>query len=167
MDSLCNQCGICCKLIPVKCADKILVRDGFQIPTTEFEKLLYPLTTEEACNINKNYVEKVRSIFPDARFYGCKGLSEDNQCTIKEKPEFCKEYPSSALAIIPEECGFSGEIFIKSEELKRKIRKIKEEILDYETLIITDSKNAGSYKKIIENLTRFINKYSDFGSNNW
>ena len=167
MNNFCNNCGICCKLIPVKCANKILVRDGFQIPTEEFEKLLYPLTREEAGNIDKNYVEKVLEIFPDARFYSCNALSKDNLCTLENKPVFCKEYPCSPLAIIPEDCGYTGEIFMKNEELKRKIRKIKEEILDYEALILTDSKNSESYKKIIENLERFIEKYSDFGANNW
>lgn len=167
MNNFCKQCGICCKLIPVKCADKILVRDGFQIPSEDFEKLLEPLTKDEACSINEFYVQKVQEIFPDARFYSCKALSQDNNCTLSERPAYCKDFPHSPLAIIPEECGYTGEIFVKNEELKRKIRKTKEEIIDYEALAITDKKNSASYKKIIENLTRFVDKYSDFGSKNW
>ena len=56
---------------------------------------------------------------------------------------------------------------MKNEELKRKIRMIKEEMLDYETLIASGDKDSSSYKKIIENLARFITKYKDYGSENW
>ena len=167
MESLCNRCGMCCKLIPVKCADKILVRDGFQIPTEEFENLLTPLTQAEARKINPNYYDKIKEVFPDARFYSCKALSEDNQCTLENMPEFCRNFPCSPLALIPDVCGYMGEVFVKNEELKKRIRSIKEEILDYETLISAGSKDSKAYKKIIDNLQRLVDKYSDFGSNDW
>ena len=143
------------------------MRDGFQIPTDEFEKLLTPITSVEACNINQEYVQKVREVFPDARFYSCKALSEGNKCTLEKKPAFCGDFPCSPLAIIPDECGYTGEIFMKNEELKRKIRKIKEEILDYETLIEIGDKDSNSYKRIVDNLKKFIQKYADFGANDW
>ncbi len=159
MNIFCNGCGMCCKLIPVKSGDNILVRDGFQIIDDEFQSFLIKIDTESIDGAS-------RELFSDVEFFRCKYLIND-KCTIDTKPPVCTNYPSSPLAIVPEECACIGDIFIKNEELKRKIRKIKEEILDYEVLISTDDKDSASYKKIIENLNRFVNKYKDFGSEDW
>ncbi len=168
MNSYCNGCGMCCKLIPVKYGDGVLVRDGFQIIDEEFFSGLYELSEETAKSLNSNYVESILNIFPDVKFYGCKHFSaEDNKCELEEMPPVCANFPSAALAIIPDECSCSGDIFIKNEQLKHKIRTIKEEILDYEILIENGDKNSASYRKIIDNLTRFVTKYKDFGSDDW
>lgn len=168
MNVFCNGCGMCCKLIPVKDGDFILVRDGFQIIDYDFLAGLTKLTNEEARNIDSEYIDKVENIFPDVSFYSCKYLSDDNKCSLKQQPSVCHKFPSTALALIPDDCSCSGDIFVKNESLKKRIRMIKEEILDYETLILTaDKKEAVSYRKIIENLTRFVTKYKDFGSDNW
>ena len=167
MNVFCNGCGMCCKLIPIKSGDNILVRDGFQIVDEDFLDGLKELSENEAINIDEEYTERIKSIFPDVKFYSCKYLSEDDKCTIGRNTSVCVNFPSTALAIVPEECGCLGDIFMKNEQLKRRIRMIKEEILDYETLIENGDKDSASYKKIIENLTRFITKYKDFGSENW
>lgn len=167
MDVFCNECGMCCKIIPVKRGDNVLVRDGFQIPDLSFFENLIPLTKASARKINSDYVNKVQSIFPHVKFYSCKHLSEDYKCSLDKKPSVCEKFPSTALALVPDECFYMGEVFMDNEELKRKIRMIKEEILDYETLIELGDKDSASYKKIIENLNRFILKYKDFGAENW
>lgn len=167
MNVFCNCCGMCCKLIPIKKGDNILVRDGFQIVDDEFQAALIPIDIDDAIKIDEGYVNNVRTLFPDVDFYKCKYLNEENKCIIDNKPPLCHNFPESALAIIPDECSCSGDIFIKNEFLKRKIRMIKEEILDYETLIQLGDKDSASYKKIIENLSRFVLKYKDFGSSNW
>jgi hypothetical protein len=81
--------------------------------------------------------------------------------------DFCIKYPSHPLALIPDECNFYGEIFIKSEELKQKIRKYKEEIVFYESMITANPKEEMSYRKIITSLQRFVDKYLPFGSEEW
>lgn len=167
MSVFCNDCGMCCKIIPVRKGDNVLVRDGFQTPDEVFFSNLVPLTKDSACKINEDYVKKVQSIFPHVKFYSCKCLDGNNKCSLNEKPSVCKNFPNTALAIVPDECNCLGEVFIKNEELKRKIRMIKEEVLDYETLISAGDKDSGSYKKIVENLYRFIAKYKDFGSEDW
>lgn len=167
MNVFCNHCGMCCKLIPVQSEDNILVRDGFQIIDEEFLSALQELSLSEAQNINEEYVKNVQNIFPNVKFYSCKYLSDNNECMSDTKPSVCKDFPATALALVPDECSCLGDIFIKNEQLKRKIRMIKEEILDYETLIENGDKDSASYKKIIENLSRFIIKYKDFGSENW
>lgn len=161
MTNFCNHCGLCCKLIPA--INGNIIRDGKQ----PIEKFFIPISIDQALNINENYVKKVQSLFPEAKFYTCKYVSENKQCTNSHMPESCINYPSSPLAIIPDECGFSGEIFIKYETLKQKIRKLKEEIVHYESLIITNPKEKNNYKKIIDSHNRFIKKYEQFGSLNW
>jgi hypothetical protein len=128
---------------------------------------LKELTDEEAISIDENYVNQVRLVFPEVVFYACKCVGEDNLCHADTISDLCKAYPSSELAFIPDECGYLGEIFLKNESLKRKIRKFKEEILDYETQIESGSKDSESYKKIVQNLKRFIQKYAEYGSGNW
>lgn len=167
MNVFCNGCGMCCKIIPIKIGDNILVRDGFQIADEDFISGLQELSEIEAQNINEDYVKNVQSIFPDIKFYTCKYLSDENKCLLKQKPSVCENFPSTALAIVPDECACYGDVFIKNEALKRKIRMIKEEILDYEIRIENGDSDSASYKKIIENLNRFIIKYKDFGSENW
>lgn len=167
MSNLCNHCGICCKLIPVDFESKTLLRDGFQPLSDEFFDNLIPLTFEEAQNINEFYVEKVRNTFPNSTFFRCKFLSPTNECTKLEIPDICQKYPSHPFALIPDECGHYGEIFILSEETKQRVRKYKEEIIYYESYINEDPRQEKIYSKIITSLKRFIDKYSAFGSDNW
>lgn len=167
MNVFCNGCGMCCKLIPVKSGDNVLVRDGFQTADESFLNGLVPLSSDSARKINEDYVNKVQEKFPLVKFYRCKHLSAENKCSLDKKPPVCENFPKTPLAIIPDECSCAGDVFIKNEELKRKIRMIKEEILDYETLIAIGDKDSDSYKKIVENLKRFIAKYKDFGAEDW
>ena len=167
MNVFCDGCGMCCKVIPIKRGDNVLVRDGFQIPDAGFMEGLVPLSRDSACKINEAYVKKVQSVFPHVKFYSCKYLNDENKCSLDNVPAVCKNFPATALALVPDECTCNGDVFIKNEELKHKIRLIKEEILDYEMLIASGDKDSASYQKIIENLRRFITKYKDFGSEDW
>lgn len=167
MTNFCNHCGTCCKLIPANIEKQLLYRDGIQTLDEDFISLLEPLTLEEACNINESYVNKVHSLFSEANFYKCKNLSQDNLCISLDKHDFCKTFPCDALALIPDECGYYGEIFIKHEELKQKVRKYKEEIIYYESMIASGCKEEKVYLKIIDSLNKFIEKYIPFGANDW
>ena len=167
MNNLCRHCGVCCKLIPIDIANKQLIRDGIQSVDDDFFKFLVPLSLQEAQSINDLYVKKVQEFFPRVIFFRCKNLAEDNLCTSFDKHEICKVFPNHPMAIIPDECGYYGEIFLKSEELKQKVRKYKEEIIYYETMISSDCKDADVYRKIINSLEQFIKKYEQFGANDW
>ena len=167
MSDLCEHCGMCCKLIPVNLQAKTILRDGIQPLDENFFEQLAPLTVEEAQNINEIYVDNVLKNFPEASFYRCKYLAPSNLCSKLNIPELCKNFPSHPFALIPEDCGYIGENFVKKEEIKQKIRRYKEEIIDYQTLIQTDEKNSRGYIKIIESLERFIKKYQIYGSEEW
>lgn len=167
MNNLCKHCGICCKLIPIDPEKNVILRDGIQNLDEDFKTQLVKLSIEEAKIINKNYVENIQELFPNANFFSCKHLSIDNLCTSFEKHELCKRYPETPIAIIPEDCGYYGEIFIKLEEVKQKVRKYKEEIIYYEALINSGCKEEKVYYKIIDSLNKFIEKYIPFGAENW
>ena len=167
MDDYCNKCGKCCKLIPVDLTEKVILRDGIQALDDNFSKHLIKLSLDEALNINETFVKNIQKIFSDVSFCSCSYLSEDNLYTNPEKPEICQKFPSYPLAFIDDNCGYYGEVFIKSEDVKQKIRKYKEEILYYESIIASGCKEEKVYKKIIDSLERFIIKYEKFGAQNW
>ncbi len=75
----------------------------------------------------------------------------------------CTNYPSSPFAYIKEGCGFYGEIFSKLEHIKQKIRKLKEEIISYESLPVIDKDT----QKLIAHHQAIINKYKQYGSELW
>ena len=161
MNNFCKYCGMCCKIIPAK--NGMVLKDGCQ---TDFDNLI-PVTEKEAVNINEQFVRDIKTVLGETDFYKCKYICEDNSCKNPDKPDSCADYPSTGLAIIPEECCYIGEVFIKREELKQKVRKYKEEIIHYEALIASGDKDKDSYQKIIKSLQKFINKYSIYGSDNW
>lgn len=161
MGNFCNHCKLCCKLIPV--VNGSMIRDGIQPLETCFKSI----DINTAQSINEDYVKKVQNIFPNVEFYSCEYISSDNHCSNPDMPESCKTFPNTALAIIPDGCGYCGEIFIKNEALKQKIRKLKEEIIHYEAQIITNPKEKNNYQKIINSHNNFIKRYENFGSLNW
>lgn len=165
MENRCKQCGLCCKLIPVDIETNSMLRDGIQPLNEDFAEFLLPLTKEEAININEFYVYRVLETFPNAMFFRCKYLSPANLCSKLVIPQICEHFPSHPLALVDEDCGYNGELFIKSEELKQKIRRYKEEIIYYETQL--NGKEEKGYRKIIASLSRFIDKYSVYGADNW
>ena len=138
----CNKCGRCCDRIAVDFSRNILYRDGIQPLTPDFVGFLIKGEQKDAVT-----------------FCTCKFLV-NNLCTNPNKPDICKNYPSSPFAFLPEDCGYYGYIFTKHENFMQKIRKLKEEILHYETLMLSAPKDdAKQYAKIIEQHKRFIDKY--------
>lgn len=128
-----------------------MYRDGIQPLGDIFESYLIPLETRENITI-----------------CSCKYL-QNGLCTNPEKPEICSIFPYSPLAFLPEECGFKGDIFLKREHLMQRIRKLKEEMLDYQTrLTLThDKSEQRQLNRLIQSHQAFIDKYKVYGSNDW
>lgn len=146
----CLKCGNCCRNIKIDLKRKILFFDGIQHLDENFLSMLEIIKTED-----------------DISFCKCKFL-ENNSCSNLNKPEICKNYPSSPFAYIPRNCGFEGDVFMSLEHVKQKIRKLKEEIIHYEALINTSGKSEqNQYQKIINSHKKFIEKYKPYGSENW
>ncbi len=141
----CKKCGECCKNIAVDFEKMVMFRDGIQTLSSEFAKMLE--RNENRGNIT---------------ICSCKYL-KNNLCTNSNKPQECIDYPSSPFAFLQEDCGYEGYIFLKNEHIKQKVRKLKEEILHYETLLSQDK----SVQKIINRHNAFIVKYKMYGSDDW
>ena len=147
-DDLCSKCGECCKNIRADFNTNRLYWDDIQPLTEEFSSMLIETETEGV--------------------YKCRFL-KDNLCTNSDKPDICKNYPASPFVNLTENCTYNGFIFLKFEKFKQKIRKLKEEILHYKTLIETtsDKKEKNQLQKIVDSHKKFINKYKIYGSDNW
>lgn len=138
----CNKCGECCRKIAVDFKHNIIYRDGIQTLSADFASMLKTVETKDNVTICE-----------------CKYL-KDNLCTNQNKPEECKNYPSSPFAFLQEDCGYYGAIFSIKESFMQKLRKMEEEIIHYEALINCSSKDeANQYRKIIEKHKAYINKY--------
>lgn len=147
----CIKCGKCCERIRVNFSEKKLYFDGIQYLDEKFANML----TE---------IER------DGSISYCKCIYlKNNLCTNNNKPEICKHYPSSPFAYITEDCGYSGIVFINSEKVKQKIRKLKEEIIRYETLIQTNNnkREQQQFYKVIHRYKKYIEQYSEYGADNW
>ena len=94
----------------------------------------------------------------------CNYLSENNICS---KIENTQNISGEESVFIPENCEYYGILFLKLEEIKQKVRKYKEEIIYYEALIASGTKEEKVYLKIIESLNKFIEKYIPYGANDW
>jgi hypothetical protein len=147
-DDFCNKCGECCKHIKADFEAKILYWDGKQ-----------PLPDSFAEMLNKT---------SEPNIYSCKFL-KNNLCTNHNKPEICIKYPSSPFVNLPEQCTYCGYIFMQKEKIKQQIRKFKEEIIHYNAIIesIRDKREQNQLQKIVASRQKFIDKYKEYGSENW
>ena len=147
-DNFCNKCGACCKRIKADFNTKILYWDEKTVLTDEFASMLIPVQNE-------------------TNIFSCKFL-KDNICTNPQKPEICRNYPKSPFVELPEECTCTGKIFIEKEKIMQKIRKLKEEIIYYDAIAaISTKKEQNQIQKLILSHQKHINKYKEYGSNDW
>lgn len=95
---------------------------------------------------------------------------------INNKPmRLCKNcgkcygnFPKSFWDELPSGCGFEGWFFQKREEIKQKIRKQKEELLNCQiALSETHEFLTDEILEKIDNIKKEISVYKNYGSVNW
>ncbi len=111
----CNRCAVCCKFACSEFSyeelkEKATKGDKF---ATQFTSVFVPYENIDiASSVFESYVELLKNKYgslEDIYFYYCPKLSKDNLCTDYEnRPDICRDFPNSALAIFPETCGFKG-----------------------------------------------------------
>ena len=81
----------------------------------------------------------------------------------------CKHCPSTPWAIVPPGCGFEGWLFWQREEVKQRIIKSKEELLELKLLRMrTQDENVLKKIDAVEHkIQRSIDLYKKYGSENW
>lgn len=179
--NLCVKCGLCCRIATAKTPHKKLLEmceqgdpgamDFLSVfepyESIEAARAVSPETVDNFIRLlseDGNYKEE------DTTFYKCKYLDDNNLCTrYEDRLLLCKHFPASPWDIVPPGCGYEGWLFMKREEAKQKIRKIKEELLELQLLKKkTNSpeiqlKIASVEKKMLSNIELF----KKHGSENW
>ena len=81
----------------------------------------------------------------------------------------CKQCPSTPWSIVPPNCGFEGWLFWQREEIKQKIRKSKEELLELKILRMKtiDKEVLKKIDAVEHKIQKSIDFYKKYGSENW
>ena len=178
---LCHMCGKCCRVVTTSTPYeelKKLASSGDK-GAIDFLSLFVPYNSvEEARNIEPEVVDNIikqlknDNNFDETQntFYGCKYLQDNNLCSRYEtRLDLCKHCPSTPWSIVPPNCGFEGWLFWQREEIKRKVRLEKEELLDLKLLRLKTT-NEETLKKIDlveQKIKKSIALYKKYGSENW
>lgn len=178
---LCRMCGKCCRLSTTSYSYeelKALAEQG-QRGAIDFLDIFEPYPSieaarEESPEIVDNIINslKVDDKYDEKKisFFKCRYIMDDNLCGIYlNRKELCDRFPSSPWAVVPPGCGFEGWLFQKREEEKKKIRKLKENILDLEVLR-REVNNPEQIKRIDEAIGQtnsIIKSYEKYGSADW
>lgn len=178
---LCHMCGKCCRVVttstPYSQLQK-MAKDGDK-GAIDFLTLFEPYDSiESARKIDKDTVDniinrlKIDGKFDEKEitFYGCKYLQDNNLCSRYEtRLDLCKHCPSTPWSIVPPDCGFEGWLFWQREEVKQKIRKSKEELLELKLLRMQtkDEKVLKKIDDVEQKIQTGIDFYKKYGSENW
>lgn len=178
---LCHMCGKCCRMSTTSTPYeelKKLAAEGHQ-GAIDFLSIFVPYKSIEDArkvepevvdNIIQRHKEDGKYNEANLTFYGCKYLGKDNLCTRYEsRLDLCKHCPSTPWSIVPPGCGFEGWLFWQREEIKKKIRLEKEELLDLKLLRLKTT-NEEVLKKITlveHKIQKSIDLYKKYGSENW
>lgn len=179
--SLCHMCGRCCRVVTTSRSNEELCRmaDAGDQGAVDFLKIFEPYPSiEDAKKVDEELVENViqrscieGNLDPESlTFYRCRYLLPDNKCSIyEERPALCRHCPSTPWAVVPPGCGFEAWLFLKREEVKQKVRKSKEDLLELK-LLRTKMKKPEDLKKIdtvINKIYGIIESYKKYGSEDW
>lgn len=178
---LCHMCGKCCRVVTTSLSYaelKQMEQDGDK-GAVDFLSLFVPYDSiESARNVDAGVVDNIINRLKsdgsfdekEITFYGCKYLQDNNLCSRYEtRLDLCKHCPSTPWSIVPPGCGFEGWLFWQREEIKQKIRKSKEELLELKLLRMrTKDENTLQKINIVEHkIQRVIDFYKKYGSENW
>ncbi len=178
---LCKMCGKCCRVVTTSIPYPKLkeMAESGDKGACDFLSLFIPYDSiEEAKKIDASIVENIIDGLKDdgnyneaeTTFYYCRYLQDDNLCSNYEnRPALCRHCPSTPWVIVPPGCGFEGWLFWKREEIKQRVRKEKEELLELK-LLRKRTTNEETLKKIStveQKLQRNIDIYKKYGSENW
>lgn len=178
---LCKMCGKCCR---VTTTDKSyqelleLVKQGDE-GASEFLRVFEPYANiEEARKVGADTVDnivnnlKAFGKYEEGKvdFYKCRYIQDDNRCgDYENRPFLCKFAPASPWTVFPPDCGFNGWLFKKREEKKEMVRKMKENIIDFEAMLpnINTPEQLEKLLHAIETSKKTIALFDKFGAKDW
>lgn len=178
---LCKMCGKCCRVVTTMIPyDKLLeLQAQGDIGAIDFLEIFEPYKSiEDAKKVDAEIVENIinrlneDSVYDtsDLTFYKCRYLQDDNLCgRYESRKTLCKHFPSSPWAIVPPNCGFEGWLFERREEIKQKIRKTKEDLIELQLLKkkVTQQKDLDRIALVEHKMLSNIEHYKKYGSEDW
>ena len=180
-ENLCRLCGLCCRVATTSIPYEKLkqMRDEGDQGAIDFLSVFEPYPSiEDARKVSQETVDNVIEELKadenyneeEMTFYKCKYLDDNNLCTrYEDRLLLCKHFPASPWAIVPPGCGYEGWLFMKREEVKQKIRKVKEDLLELD-LLKKKTKSPEILQKIDtveKKMLRSIEVHKNHGSENW
>lgn len=91
----------------------------------------------------------------------------DRLCKNCGKCQKTKDFPHP-FSELPDGCGYEGWVFFAREEIRHKIRVLKEKKISFELQLKTSKPNQKKWlRKKIEEVEEEVLKYNEFGSENW
>jgi len=178
--SLCKMCGKCCRFVTIPQTYEEIQQMASQghSGAIDFLRLFEPYESiDEARKLDAATVDNVIRLHKldgkfdeNLKFYHCRFIRDDNLCgNYENRPTLCNHFPSTPWAIVPPECGFEGWLFWKREEIKQKVRKEKEELIELSFLKqkTQDPQKIEKIELVEQKLQRNIDMYKKYGSENW
>ncbi len=177
---LCLMCGRCCRCATtsVPYPELLKMAEEGDESAKDFLGIFEPYASPDAARevdkaIVDNVFERVETMVeehPEITFYRCKYIQDNNLCGRYEtRPELCGRFPTSPWSIIPPGCGFEGYLFQCQEEIKQRIRKHKEDSLEYEARLKTeqDPEIRVKLESAISKIKDIVEHYAKYGSADW
>lgn len=175
---LCLMCGRCCRMSTTQFSHQELTKlaeEGDQ-GAIDFLDIFVPYeSVEEARKLDAPIVNNIinnldKDKREDVTFYHCKHIQDNNYCgNYENRRDLCRNFPSTAWAVAPPGCGYEGWLFQKQEEIKAKVRKWKESILEYKAELNNEKapEIRAKIELVIEKTQKLIDSYAKYGSADW
>ena len=175
---LCLMCGRCCRVAATTTPYEELVKMEDK-GAKDFLSIFEPYESIDAArevdsaivdNILERFDIKEKIAKDQLTFYRCKYIQDNNLCgKYQDRPVLCKHFPASPWAIVPPGCGFEGWLFLKREEIKQKIRKVKEELIEMELLKrkVQDKETLEKIDTVVKKMHASIEHYAKYGAKDW
>lgn len=120
--SLCRQCGQCCKIAIFKHGltyeeiNELILNPKTELSQVkgakDFLSVFQPVSFEEAQKINYKFtvdiLKKLNKSKDEVSFFSCRYVTDDNKCSIhNSRPDFCRHYPvCSKDGFFFDACGY-------------------------------------------------------------
>lgn len=176
----CLMCGRCCRCATtaVPYQELLKMAEEGDESAKDFLSIFEPYSSPNAARemdklIVDNVFDRIETMVeehPEITFYKCKHIQDNNLCGRYEtRPELCGRFPTSPWSIIPPGCGYEGYLFQCREEIKQKIRKYKEDILEFEARLKTEQnpETKAKLESATEKMKNIITHYAKYGSADW
>ena len=178
---LCHMCGRCCRVATTTVSYEKLQELAKQNDkgAVDFLTIFTPYDSiEDARKVDAQIVDNIINRLKgdnnydekETTFYYCKYIQPNNLCSKYEsRLDLCVHCPSTPWVVVPPGCGFEGWLFWEREEIKRKVRGYKEELLDMMVLRskTTDEELLKKIAAVEAKLHENIDMYQKYGAHDW